>query len=380
MTAHFLSPVDPDFGDKMPGALMARRTNGNTAVLGTAGIFAADLRDNSGNPLNIKPGKKVSFEIPALSESKPTVIELWHFDDTKGIWVEEGYATLNGGKYVGQVSHFSFWNCDAPFSLINVCGKVLDQNGNPMAYAKVKVSADGLNTGFGLTDEKGEFCGKMPKSKLLTFKVLQKDCPEPLYTIQQGPFENNVVLDPFIININEAIHITGTVNCNGTLLEEAFVILDIKNGRVVIPVKENGQFYYHLPACLDVSSVKLFAFDNLTGKASGSLEIEPTNAPVFNLDVCKPACDFEGELDFDCVERVLSVSVTGGSGNFSYRWSNGWENDSLKITPDMYNTVLCVTVRDEDADCEKQFCQFVDKVMEVRFEYYCGAETVKTTV
>lgn len=46
----------------------------------------------------------------------------------------------------------------------------------------------------------------------------------------------------------------------------------------------------------------------------------------------------------------------------------------------MYNTVLCVTVRDEDADCEKQFCQFVDKVMEVRFEYYCGAETVKTTV
>ena len=380
VTAHFLSPVDPDLGDKMPGALIARRTNGNTAVLGTAGMFAADLKDDSGNQLNIKPGKKVSFEIPALSESKPSVIELWHFDDTKGVWVEEGVATLNAGSYVGQVSHFSFWNCDVPFSLINVCGKVLDQNGNPLAYAKVKVSADGLNTAFGLTDEKGEFCGKMPKSKLLTFKVLQKDCPEPIYTIQQGPFENNVVLDPFIVTINEDIVIKGTVSCSGALLEEAFAILDIKDDRVVIPVKESGQFHYHLPACLNVSLVKLFAFDNLTGKASGLYEIVPANVPVINLDVCKPACDFEGELAFDCVERVLSVSVTGGSGNFSYKWSNGWENDSLKISPNMHNTVLCVTVRDKDAECEKQFCQFIDRVMEVRLVYFCGAENVKTNV
>jgi hypothetical protein len=35
---------------------------------------------------------------------------LWSFDEAKGLWKEEGQAIKTGSNYVGDVSHFSFWN------------------------------------------------------------------------------------------------------------------------------------------------------------------------------------------------------------------------------------------------------------------------------
>ena len=379
-TAYFLSPNDPDLGDKMPGALIAQRTNGNTVVLGTAGMFAAELRDANGNKLNIKNGNKVRFEIPARSDARPPVIELWHFDESKGVWKEEGMATLSSGMYTGEVSHFSFWNCDVPFPLINVCGKVLNKNGEPIAYARVRVSAEGLNAAYGLTDERGEFCGKMPKGKVLTFKIFIPGCEDPSYSVQVGPFENNTQLDPFVLDIPEDRKLTGTVSCDNNSVEEPYVVLTINERRVVIPVGEDGKFDYFLPSCLNISVLKIFGFDNVTGKTSLTLDVNPNDIPVLLINLCQPTCDFEGELVFDCVSRRLSVRVSGGSGNFSFLWSNGWENDSIQITQNLHNTVLCVVVRDNAAQCEKQYCQLVDRVMELRLEYFCGAESIKSRV
>ena len=67
--------------------------------------------------------------MPVPSEilnSAPATIPLWHFDEDLGSWVEEGQATLVNGEYVGQVSHFSFWNYDVPSNFIHLSGSIFN--------------------------------------------------------------------------------------------------------------------------------------------------------------------------------------------------------------------------------------------------------------
>ena len=59
------------------------------------------------------------------TSSAPAEIPLWYFDETNGVWKEEGKATLQGNEYVGEVSHFTFWNCDISWDLIYLDGSVL---------------------------------------------------------------------------------------------------------------------------------------------------------------------------------------------------------------------------------------------------------------
>ena len=98
--------------------------NANTAMAMTGGDLATDksdemflpigmvdavFTDNAGNLLKIKENTevKMTYAAPAGATNLPSSIPLWTFDDTKGIWLEEGTATLQGNAYTGTVSHFT---------------------------------------------------------------------------------------------------------------------------------------------------------------------------------------------------------------------------------------------------------------------------------
>jgi hypothetical protein len=73
------------------------------------------MKDGSGNELKLKSGKKATINVPVATTQQSTAastIPLWHFNETTAVWEEEGAATLNGTIYTGEVSHFSWWNCD----------------------------------------------------------------------------------------------------------------------------------------------------------------------------------------------------------------------------------------------------------------------------
>ena len=58
----------------------------------------------------------------AQMSTAPATIPLWSFNETTGIWQEEGSATKVRNAYVGNVSHFSWWNCDlqSPQAILKV--------------------------------------------------------------------------------------------------------------------------------------------------------------------------------------------------------------------------------------------------------------------
>lgn len=115
VVSSYINPTSPDFFARMPGDLAADNAENKRGSLVSYGMAAIDLLDGAGKKLKLKAGMQATVTLPvpqSLQKSAAPTIAMWHFDETKGIWKEEGSGALQNGKYVGKVSHFSIWNYD----------------------------------------------------------------------------------------------------------------------------------------------------------------------------------------------------------------------------------------------------------------------------
>jgi hypothetical protein len=135
VAAYFLNPQAGNFGDIMPGTLRGTRTDNSQVALQSFGMVAVELTGAAGEKLQLANGKTASINLPIASSLlafAPSSIPLWYFDEATGLWKEEGMVTKQGSSYLGTVSHFSFWNCDAPFPLVDFSADFKNQNGDPV--------------------------------------------------------------------------------------------------------------------------------------------------------------------------------------------------------------------------------------------------------
>ena len=150
VAAREIDPTSNDLAEIMPGDLQGFNRINEEVALASFGMMAVKLTDDLGQELNLGNGKKAELTFPVpfeLQDNAPAEIPLWYFNEDFGLWQEEGSAALEGENFVGQVSHFSFWNCDAPFPLVYISGTIVDEDGNPMANQNVCVdfaSGNGL--------------------------------------------------------------------------------------------------------------------------------------------------------------------------------------------------------------------------------------------
>ncbi len=112
---------------------------------------------------------QVQFNIPTtLITSAPNTIELFDFDENNGECYANGTANKTGGKYVGQVQHFSFWNCAEyhPGKAL-ISGYVKDQNGTPIPGIPVRIGHT-----FAKTDVDGYYHKIVPTGTNILIKIL----------------------------------------------------------------------------------------------------------------------------------------------------------------------------------------------------------------
>ncbi|MDR2496090.1 MAG: carboxypeptidase-like regulatory domain-containing protein [Tannerellaceae bacterium] len=194
----YLDPNDADFAEAMPGGdLAAVRSNSSTAQLLSYGMTEIALTDNAGNPLQLKPGasSELSFPIPAgMENDPPATIPLWYFDEERGLWVEEGRATLQGNVYKGSVSHFSWHNLDVPAERVTIKGKVTDCENLPVPYVKVSVEQTAA-----VTNSRGEYSVFVPAGTPVSVTVKSKDydgySPEVSHNVPGRPGGSTVTQD-----------------------------------------------------------------------------------------------------------------------------------------------------------------------------------------
>ena len=168
----YLSPNNEHFADMMPGSdLAAVRTDQSRATLLSYGMVDLNMTADNGDKLQLSEGTtaKLTFPIPKrMEDTRPATIPLWSFNDSTGLWEEEGVATLQGDVYVGDVKHFSWVNLDYPESQATVEGYVKDDRGQ--ALQGVRVTVGQLLTK--ITNENGYYCQEVPAGT--DFKVSVK--------------------------------------------------------------------------------------------------------------------------------------------------------------------------------------------------------------
>lgn len=360
VTAYRIGSDDPNLGDVMPGGLYARDQSGANVVLGTYGMVAVELRDPAGNELNLADDATAEVTFP-IAESQqgdaPAEIELWSFDEVEGIWVEEGSAVRDGDIYVAEVSHFSFWNCDAPFPLVQMCGTVVFEDGTPVAGAQISIATASAGVGFGWTDVNGEYCGKMPKGQELTITVSLPGCPTPVLTVTRGPYFSGGDIEPIVIASSSST-LQGVVVCNGVPQADAQVIIRRNGSTFVRTTDASGNFDFSVvqDPCGQGADFSVFALLD-SGQASETLQLSGSTTTI-ELDACTdcPITVTLGNQPDMCDEAtgILTASVSGGSGNYEYSWPNGGPVDSASFyeVPGLY----CVTVTDLGLDCSIVQC------------------------
>jgi hypothetical protein len=143
---HYLDPNTKNFAAMMPGGNYAGiNKSGQEVMLLSFGVIGVELTDNQNNPLQLKSDSpaEVTWPVPAnLSSNLPATVPISSFDEQKGLWIEEGAATLRGDVYVGTVTHFS----DKALSQLEfyrkiIKGRVIDCKNQPIVRANVYIEA-----------------------------------------------------------------------------------------------------------------------------------------------------------------------------------------------------------------------------------------------
>jgi hypothetical protein len=246
LTVHHLPRSADLFSLKAPGTDFKGKSLSNTIEnLVSFGMIGATLKDGSGNELKLKTGKKAIISLPVHAAQlaiAPPSIPLWHFNDVTAIWEEEGTALFNGNMYTGEVSHFSWWNCDQPGG-VDVSGLVIDCNNNPLADAEIY--ADGMWGSW--SDLNGEWYGVLAPNMNTDLHAEYYDWngnfyTTSIYTMLAQPNSSTFIVPDFVFPNANCYTLTGNVNkCDGQP-SAATVLVILNNNLLAYQFTPTGAF------------------------------------------------------------------------------------------------------------------------------------------
>lgn len=326
VTLHFLNPIEDDMSLQMPGMLLAQNLQNEARMLETLGMLAVELQSETGEKLNLAEGSPATISVPLSPEvlaGAPSEIPLWYFDETKGYWVEEGSATLQGNTYVGTVTHFSFWNCDIPTEYINLCLNITDLNANPLSQILVTIESEFNGSRTGITNDSGEVCGIVPANQVLNlqfnFYNICNNIEIPNSAQAIGPFSSdttlNIMLDsPEVVDYLETI--TGVFNtCDGNAVINGYVQGSIGGGGSFYSPVTDGVFEINVLSCDENATLTIAGYDydtlQTTGEINYTLTSPQTN--IGTLSACDTVTEFiHYSIDSGSVEVLFISNISVG--------------------------------------------------------------------
>ncbi len=298
--ATWLDPTANDLAERAPGDLRAFNANDEQVQLTTYGMLGVELESDGGEALNLADGQTATIELPVPAElqgAAPATIPLWHFDESSGYWVEDGTATLQGDKYVGTVTHFSFWNCDDPNYYVYIDGLITDEGGVGIEGLQVKITENSSAvSGWDWTDQDGVYEGWVPKDEDLTITVYD-NCGTEIYSAAIGPFATDTSIPEFSVGTsNSTLTISGTlVDCNNDAVTNGYAKVSYSpTAFSILEVDANGSFGNTISIC-DASEVTVVGYDleNLKQSTAQTYDVSGTNnLDVGNISVCDDLTEY----------------------------------------------------------------------------------------
>lgn len=306
VAAKWLDPSDIRTLDRMPGNLQGVNLLSEEVVMKTFGMIVAELESEDGAKLNILKGETATIKTPvpaSLLANAPAEIPLWSYNETYGMWAEEGVSKLQNGFYVAEVTHFSYWNHDFQDPLITFTATIVDENGTPLENYKVVIRQEGTYLyGYGHTCDRGIISGLIPQNYNLTLEIFGV-CDELLYSQAIGPFASDVDMGTITIpasNLN-ATTLTGElVDCNGDPIQNGVVAFRF-SGQTVYEYTDGEPFEVLFSTCTASSDIEIIGYDMDAALQSDPI-IQAVGGTVDLGDIS--VCDVQ-------LQEYLSLTVDG---------------------------------------------------------------------
>ncbi len=268
----WIDPTSANLMRQMPGDLRGINEAGTEVGLQSFGMLGVELTGTAGEALQIAPNKKASLKFPlptTIAGTAPATVALWSFSDSTGLWKQEGTATKSGNFYTADVSHFSFWNCDAPFPTVNFTAKFVNQNGQPLQHVMVKITRPSVANswaGYGYTDSSGSVSGLVPSNEPLVMQVYNTySCSQAVFSQNIGPFSTTTNLGTITVTLttSNSFTVTGSVvNCSNTTVTAGYVVVNTGLSIYYAPIV-NGAFSLSFSSCSSgTQSITYFATDS----------------------------------------------------------------------------------------------------------------------
>lgn len=230
VNAKFLDASSEDYSRFAPGGdqfgvltTAGKSTQGDNVYLMSIGGMLIELTDGSGGLLNLASDNDslvtVETPIPAIfAAMAPDSIDNWYTGGNLAYSSNEGSGRKEGGKYISEVGHFSYWSVQIPYTgSATINGTVTDASGNIVSGVRVNVGQS-----YAVTDNDGHY------SRIVAAGI-------PGFLIQVLPtdynnYSSNQVTQPSLgdgatvtvdlviaIPAGDMIAVTGTlINCNST--------------------------------------------------------------------------------------------------------------------------------------------------------------------
>lgn len=272
----------------MPGDLRGIDDAGELKGLTTYGMTAVELTGTSGELLQIATGKKASLSIPLPAASlatAPASIPLWYFDEANGLWKQEGTAAKTGSSYVGEVSHFSYWNCDLPNAIVPLTFTIMDASGNPLGDTYVQITTVPSTWGHigGNTDATGYVSIFVtPNTQYLLEVFAYCGFYSPIYSQTFSVANTAVNLGNIIVPVLNTANLTGIVtDCNNVPVTNGYVYIQNAGEYSRLSLSNTGSFSYATLLCSGTPTISLIAEDVAASQQSTAVSytlVPGTNA------------------------------------------------------------------------------------------------------
>ena len=292
--AYHLDPSEEGYLDRAPGDLSGTDDTGANYILESFGMLAVEMETADGAYVQLREGFEATITVPvdiSLLSDAPATIPLWHFDETLHKWVKEGEAELINGSYVGQVSHFSWWNCDDFADAASLCIQIFDgRYQGSLEGLVVELTSESVGTSSDVTDTEGNVSGQVPANEILQVTVYDQ-CGEVVYSGTIGPYtgqENKEVI-PVVLNNVDIYEFSGSVfDCETmSTLGDAIVTIFVEGNTYYVETDENGTYSVSLLICdegADYTVAALSAELGMVGAESGTATISGIN--VLDVNLC----------------------------------------------------------------------------------------------
>ncbi len=318
--AALIDPTSADIAQIVAGSFQGTDANNYRVILKSYGMMAVELEGASGEQLQIASGKtaKLRMTIPAsLQSSAPATLPLWFLNETDGLWKQEGSATNTSNYYEGDVSHFSFWNCDIGSNSIFLELTVQTAEG-PLPFTLVKITR--LNNGsssYGYTDSSGHVGGLVFSNEPLKLEILNT-CNQAIYSQNIGPYSTNTNLGTITVTLlpQFTLQITGSaVNCANQPVTNGNALIYFEGHLYNKPITA-GNFSLTITRCSNsTGAVEVIAVDNSANQQSAPWNGTASTGTVSTgtLSACGTSTISYINYTLDAVNFSLSSATAGDS-------------------------------------------------------------------